>query len=135
MSDKSFQDKRKFVRLDFRTEVNSNIVETSDEKPPKKLFRAVGKNVGAEGMLLTSNEELAPGVILDLEVLFPEKPNPVFIKGEVRWCLPIKEEPGTFDIGVRFQDVDKNSAFRLIEYVCGHLGQEVLKRLKPNESK
>ena len=135
MSDKNYDNKRKCVRLDFRTDINFNIVETSDEETPKKLFRAVGKNVGAEGMLLTSNEELAPGVILDLEVLFPEKPNSIFIKGEVRWCLPIKEEPGNFDIGVRFQNVDKNSAFCLIEYVCGHLGQEVLKRLKPNESK
>ena len=45
MSDKKFEDKRKCVRLDFRTDVNFNIVETSDEKTPKKLFRAVGKNV------------------------------------------------------------------------------------------
>jgi len=135
MSDENFSNKRKCVRLDLRSNVNFNIIETTEDEVSAKRFRAVGKNVGAEGMLLTAEEELKPGVMLDLEVFFPDKPNPVYIKGEVRWCLSIKEEPSKFDIGVRFRNVDENNAFLLVEYVCGHLGKEILKRLSPEELK
>jgi len=125
-------EKRKFIRLDLRSEINFDVIETSDEKITTKRFRAIGKNIGAEGILLTAEQELPRRTVLDLEVFFPDRPDPIHIRGEVRWCLPIKEDPGKFDIGVRFLNVNKDNVFLLVQYVCGHLGEEIIKRLSVN---
>ena len=125
MGDKGFIEKRKYARLDIRSKVNFSIKET--DKDGKELisdrFRAIGKNIGVEGILFTCNKEIKPGTVLDLEIFFPDREDPVYIQGEVKRCVPAKEE-SEFDIGLQFLSVDKNHVLMMIEYVCGKLGND-----------
>ena len=120
------EERRKYARLDIRSKVNFSIIETPEDETPPDRFRAIGKNIGVEGILITSDEELDTGMILDLEIYFPDKTGPVYLEGEVKWCKPLKgdDEKGKYDIGVKFLAVDKNHVVMLVKYVCGNLDGE-----------
>jgi len=129
MDDKGFIEKRKYARLDIRSKVSFSIIETN--KDGKELitdrFRAIGKNIGVEGILFICDKELTPGTTLDLEIFFPKRKDPVYIKGEVRRCGPVKDgeqEAGQFDVGLKFLTVEESHVLMLIEYVCGKLGTD-----------
>ena len=121
-------EKRRYARLQLRSKINFSILETFEkEESPLNRFRGVGKNIGVEGVLFTSDTKLEPGTALELEIYLPDKADPVYIKGEVRWCkLYKKDETGkdAFDVGVKFLTIDKSHVLLLIKYLCGTLGDE-----------
>ena len=120
-------EKRKYARLNLGSKINFSLVEISESEIPSKRFRAVGKNIGVEGILFTADQELKTGTILNLEIFLPGRDDPVYIEGEVRWCREIKEtkdDKNAFDIGIKFLTVDKEHVISLIKYVCGNLDGE-----------
>ena len=127
MDNNSSIERRKYARLDIRSKVNFSIIDMPEGERPVDRFHAIGKNIGVEGILLTSSEQLETGMILDLEVFMPDTREPVYLEGEVRWCSPAgKDDSGEekYDIGVKFLDVDKKHVLMLIKYLCGNLGPE-----------
>jgi len=125
-----FQEKRKYARLDIRSKINFSIQETPDKETPKERFRGIGKNIGAEGLLFSCDKKLGEGTLLDLEILFPEKTDTIFISGEVRWCKEnTSSDKNTYDIGVKFSSINKNHVLLLIKYVCGNLSVDEISSL------
>jgi PilZ domain-containing protein len=120
-------EKRKYARLNLGSKINFSLVEISESEIPSKRFRAIGKNIGVEGILFTADQELKTGTILNLEIFLPERDDPVYIEGEVRWCRKTREakdDKDSFDIGIKFLTVDKEHVISLIKYVCGNLDDE-----------
>ena len=127
MPKKKADEKRKYARLEIRSKVNFSIVETSKDQKSSKRFRGIGKNIGVEGILFASNQELKAGTLLDMEIFLPDKADPVYIAGEVRWCRTVKKtkvKTENYDIGVKFLNIDKNHVLMLIKYTCGSLASE-----------
>ncbi|MEA3489089.1 MAG: PilZ domain-containing protein [Candidatus Omnitrophota bacterium] len=126
MKDERFVEKRKYARLDLRSEVEVRIHDDAKEGRSSAAFRAVGKNVGVEGICISCGKELHPGTVVDLKMFFSDSSCPVRIKGEVRWCSSSGEavENGGFDIGVRFLKIDRNHVALMVKYLCGKLADE-----------
>ena len=124
---KKNSEKRKYARLNLGSKINFSIVEIGKDAIPSKRFRAIGKNIGVEGILFEADKPLETGTILNLEIFLPDRKDPVYIEGEVRWCKQTnqgKDKSITFDIGVKFLTVDKEHVISLIKFVCGSLGDD-----------
>jgi c-di-GMP-binding flagellar brake protein YcgR len=120
MSD--LEEKRKFARLNIRSKINFSLQETPRKKIPAQRFRGVGINIGAEGLLFLCNKKLEKGTLLDMEIFFPGKPDPVYISGEIRWCRETTgSEQAKYSVGVKFSSINKNHVLMLVQYVCGNL--------------
>lgn len=125
----SKSDKRKYARLDLMSKVNFIVIETGGGEAPANRFRAVGKNIGVEGILFTADKELPKGTVIDLEIFLPGRADPVYIEGEVMWCASVKQrgkKKMEYDIGVKFLTMDKNHVLLLIKYVCGELAEDTI---------
>jgi len=115
-------EKRKYARLELISKINFTIIETTNEEQITKRFKGIGKNIGVEGLLFTSNKELKLETILSLEIFLPYVIDPIYIDGEVRWCKKTNDK--NFDIGIKFTSIDKNHVLLLIKCVCGKLTEE-----------
>jgi len=118
-------EKRRFARLALRSKITFSIVDAKGKKISEEKFHGTGKNIGVAGLHFTSNKELKPGTILDLEILLPREKDPVRIKGEVVWSA-VFESDGKVDTGVKFVSIDKNHVLLLVKYVCGNLGIDII---------
>ncbi|KJJ84233.1 Type IV pilus assembly PilZ domain protein [Candidatus Omnitrophus magneticus] len=125
MKKKMPQEKRKYARLNIQSKINFSVIETSENAAPRDRFRAIGNNIGVEGIMIISDKEIEPDTILNMEIFFKEKYDPVYIQGEVKRCLTITTgaHKGKYDIGIRFLTVDKNHVLMLIKCLCGSLGE------------
>ncbi len=121
-----YMERRKFARIALRSKITFSIIDTEGKKISEEKFHAIGKNIGAAGLHFTSDKELKPGTILDLEILLPKETDPVRIKGEVVWSA-VFESDGKIDTGVKFLTIDKNHVLLLVKYVCGNLGLDIIK--------
>jgi len=127
MAKKQDSEKRKYARINISSKINFSIIETDEDEAPSKRFRATGKNIGVEGILCTSDKELKPGTLLDLEIFLPEKIDPVYLEGEVRWCKLSggkTKKSKLYDLGIKFLSIDKTHVLSLIKYVCGSLAAD-----------
>lgn len=133
MPKKEPAEKRKYARLELMSKVNFSLVETGAEPIPAKRFRAIGKNIGVEGLLFTADKELEKGMLLDLEIFLPDRADPVYIEGEVRWCRPSSVQTtkkAAYDAGIKFLTINKSHVLMLIKYVCGSLAVDDAKKLR-----
>lgn len=74
-------------------------------------FDAVNVSVG--GLSFVSDEELAPGTVIELRI--DEVDPPFEARAQVMWTLP---EDGRFCVGVKFLDAADAFRVRMVEQVC-----------------
>ena len=131
MTKKEDSEKRKYIRLDFKLKLNF-----SAEGEPKKAYQAITRNISAEGLKFTSDQKLEPGSRVDFEVQLQNRKDTVHFKGEVVWSkeVPIltSVRDKTYDIGVRFVDVDKKDKNALMLYICDKMVETLSNYLKLN---
>lgn len=123
----SHKEKRKYARVALQSIIKAQVVEGND--PSGEQFEGVGKNIGVEGMLLTSEKKLSPGKMLHIDIIFPGETDPVSIRGQIRWCASLSEginNGGPYDMGVQFIDITRNHLRLLVKNVCGSLSEETL---------
>jgi hypothetical protein len=76
---------------------------------PAGKYRAMTKNVSLEGLCLSTDRDLKPGDLLNLEVFIPGDRIPVRLLGEVRWACPagsVTLLKNCFDAGVVLRTVE-----------------------------
>jgi len=123
-----FTERRKYARIAIKSKVLA-CLEDAGINSCFEEFRAIGKNIGAEGILFVSEKQLRSGTILTLKIDFPGDQDTLKIKGEVRWCYPSTEvgkSPPFYDTGVKFLEINKEHIRRLIKYVCGDMTEDLL---------
>ena len=128
MENNGSRDRRRYARLDLKSRVDARLSGPCGDGPCPEVFSAEGKNIGIEGICITSARELRRGDLLDLEILLPGRRDAVRIKGEVRWCaLSGEDENGVqmYDAGIRFLTIDKNHVKLMVSYVCGALSGDL----------
>lgn len=90
------------------TNLNFQIVDQESGEFHSSKYSAVSKNVGVEGMCLTTTLRLNQGEHIYLEVFPKGKKDPIPMEGQVRWarqCLLASGKERQFDTGIKIISV------------------------------
>ncbi|MCP4105974.1 MAG: diguanylate cyclase [Desulfobacteraceae bacterium] len=112
------QDRRRYFRLDFSSEINVAKIGFSDDL----TIRATTKNISISGILFESEFALDIGTRLQLSIPIPTFDEPLSIIGIV-----IRVEffdSGKYDIGVSFIEMDKSVKCNISQYLINQLKVE-----------
>ncbi len=124
-------ERRKYIRLDFQLKLNF-----TKEGEQKKGYQAVTRNISAEGLRFSSDQKLETGTNIDFEVQLPNRKKPTLFKGEVVWSRELPFSAGkqerSYDIGVRFVEIDKKDRNDLMLYICEKMVETLSTYLKLN---
>jgi len=79
------------------------------------------RNVGGGGVALFTKTRLAPGIIVQVKVKFPNREKPLTFTAEVIWSGPLILEgkdipPHAFETGVRFLEVSPEDRAFILRY-------------------
>jgi len=133
MEEEYHVERRKYARLSIMSKIIYSIIEDEgDSDAPKEQYIAYGKNIGVAGILFSADQELAVDTKIDMEIYLPDQSEPIRMKGEVRWCHPVKEDSTGrvhFDTGVKFLSFDRNHVILLVKYVCGNMEEGIMGQL------
>lgn len=124
----SKRDKRKYKRYntearvyfdfayDLETKVKFEVLKQKQLKNTNKKYLAVSRNISAEGLCFVSHKNVKLGDELYLEVYLPNVVEPIYMKGDVKWCDAVsgsstyvmgdKENKPMFHIGVILTTVE-----------------------------
>ncbi|MCP4345446.1 MAG: diguanylate cyclase [Desulfobacterales bacterium] len=112
------QDRRRYFRLDFSSEINFVKIGFSDDLN----IRATSKNISISGILFESEFALDIGTRLQLSIPIPAFDEPLHIIGIV-----VRVEffdSGKYDIGVSFIEMDKSVKCNISQYLINQLKVE-----------
>ena len=131
MEEKKPQERRKYVRFDVKTKVNFRLTKKRDDEVVLKQLSGTTKNISVEGICFTSETKLEPGSKLELEVVLPGEPEPLLLRGEVKWVYPVQsgQDKETYDTGVRLFTIDKGDENRFMGYVCEKMTERLSRYL------
>ena len=109
-------DRRKFIRIDASFRVSYKL--EADAK--KEVNATVTSDIseGGAGVILT--EKFNEGSMLSLEIMLPNEPRPVSVKGRVTWIKEAHtDEAGrkNFDAGIEFLNIQKADKELLAKYI------------------
>ena len=82
------------------------------------------KNIGADirdissrGIGITTDEQLVPGDVIELEITIPGDGIPMFIVGEVAWASAQPDANGIYNAGLRLTRIHDCDRERLVRYI------------------
>ena len=109
------KERRKFKRFDAYMSVKFKL-----EEPKSMRGICLSKDLSREGMKIATNENLASGALLDLEIDIPDDPKPVSTTGKVVWQRKLAGGERNYEYGVRFVSMDPVDKFRVLDYAYNH---------------
>lgn len=125
MEEKSFKDRRKFIRFE-NTDVGPRTNTLGKFKMPDDIMDSVAMGLSPEGISFRSKEPLKPGLVTEVSVAIPFQSRPLSLKGEVRWSKPIKLEGGgeVYETGMKLQ-IGETDEGRFLLYICSKLTERI----------
>ncbi len=110
-------ERRHLIRLRTKLTTVFKIVKTG------KVRRGLTKNFSGVGICFVSEELLAPGEALEIELKLPDRNTPITFSAEVVWSYPVGEPPKsyeapTIETGVKFVAVDSKDVAILRQYAA-----------------
>ena len=98
------EERRRFVRLDTRVEVEYTPLPSTDRKT------SVTKNISAGGICLITDKELTPGARLQVAMKLLDRDQPVHFTGEVVWSEAYEmigktQRQRAVENGIRFVEI------------------------------
>lgn len=94
-------DKRAYSRLNIPLEVEIKIKDS-----PGGLFVSLTQDISAGGLKISLNNQLAVGIILELNIHGPEHRNVCKAIAEVVWCKKRVDNPSLYAVGVKFNEIN-----------------------------
>ena len=95
-------------------------VKFSAKKTAGSVIRALTKDIGEGGTCLLTEEPIAVGTMLELEILLPDRPVPVVCAGEVMWARIVNNqsasEQGKVENGVKFVTIAPKDKALLLQF-------------------
>ena len=125
MEEKSFKDRRRFIRFE-NTDADSKAKSLGKLKMPDDILDSVAMGLSPEGISFRSKEPLRPGSVLEVNVAIPFQARPLSLKGEVRWSKPVKTEGGgeVYETGMKLQ-VGETDEGRFLLYICDKMTERI----------
>ncbi|MFC1809449.1 PilZ domain-containing protein [Candidatus Omnitrophota bacterium] len=78
---------------------------------------SLSNDLSREGMKIATDKSVERGTMVDLEIVIPDDPKPVYTTGEVVWVTPNQTvEDKDFELGVKFLMMDPVDKFRVLDY-------------------
>ena len=108
-------EKRKFKRFDAYMSVKFSGTEGASLKGS-----GLSRDLCREGLKINSDKSLKEGSQLDLEIIIPDDPKPIFSAGIVTWNRPAEGADQGYDHGVRLVNMDPVDKFRVLDYAYNH---------------
>ena len=109
------KERRRFKRFDAYMSIKLQLPGGQE-----KQGVCLSKDLSREGLKINSNEDLAEGMLLDIEIHIPDDPKPIQTSGKVMWSRPAEGRNQGFDQGVRFLQMDPVDKFRVLDYAYNH---------------
>lgn len=103
------EEKRKYMRF--------NILMDAINRTGGSLKKMKVNNFSKEGMGIISNDYLAKGEDVEIELTIPGDNIPVILEGEVAWASDPITDSAQHKYGVKFTKVDNNARRRILEYI------------------
>lgn len=75
------------------------------------------RDISSRGIGITTDEQLAPGDIIELEITIPGDGIPMFIVGEVAWASTQPDNSGIYTAGLRLTRIHNCDKERLVRYI------------------
>ena len=128
MEQKPSSEKRRYVRFNVKTEVKFQAQQKYQGQTPSENVSAITKNLSVEGVCFLTDKGLDPGNMLKLEIVVPDQPEVLHLRGEVMWSIPVSLPDGKqgYETGVKLFTIKQSDETRFIEYVY----QETAKKSK-----
>lgn len=98
---RKWEEKRKYIRLKAHHLLKYKVLDKDAEL-------SFAKNISAGGVLFYSREEVSLGSTVEMEILFPQYPNPIKVVAKIVWKKPVKNMEG-FDLGAEFINVEEDA--------------------------
>ena len=110
IAERSLEDRRTFERFTARFPVRF--------KDSQKDYGANVslRNASAQGVKITTKEQLFVNDSITLEVELPDCKRPMTLKGQVVWAA-FDDESGTRDVGLKFHAIDLVHMSRLFQFI------------------
>ena len=93
--------------------INSHGCSKSDTKNIEADIR----DISSRGIGITTDEQLSPGDIIELEITIPGDGIPMFIVGEVAWASTQPDGSGIYNAGLRLTRIHDCDKARLVRYI------------------
>ena len=103
MEQKPSSEKRRYVRFNVKTEVKFQAQQKYQGQTPSENVSAITKNLSVEGVCFLTDKALDPGNMLKLEIVVPDQPEVLHLRGEVMWSIPVSLPDGKqgYETGVK----------------------------------
>ncbi|MFH0903511.1 MAG: PilZ domain-containing protein [Pseudomonadota bacterium] len=89
-------------------------------QPPVKAYT---RNIGIGGAFIVTPTPPPPGTTLVLSLGVATSPQPIEVKGEVRWQT-VSEQPSQCGMGVKFYGLEVEQLVKLSEYFASLTGRD-----------
>jgi len=108
-------EKRRFSRTSLRLTTIYKIPKTG------RTQRALTHDISGGGIRFIADEELAPGVPLEIEVKLPDQESPIVCQAEVVWSKVTNPDRKSYEdpiveTGAKFVQIDEKEQALLIQY-------------------
>ena len=108
-------ERRTFIRFTSWLDMSYAVVGSSE------TLTSMTRNVSGAGIGFFTKNRLVPGTVLNLEVKFPQRPQPVRLTGEVMWSGPLllfgqDDAPHAYETGVRILQISPDDKAFLATY-------------------
>lgn len=114
------EERRRFVRLDTRLSVTYQVLPSSQAK------QSVTKDIGGGGICVFLSEPLQERTQLRVEIVLPDRPQPITFMGEVVWCeqydiIGKSQQHRSIMAGVRFLNIKPDDQDAIMQHVILNL--------------
>jgi len=107
-------ERRSFIRL--REPISITYTVTGNDK----VYKAVAKDISADGMRFQTNEKkFKEGDALEMKLDIPVIANPIHARGKIIWKKKLSlEDNAPFDIGAEIIDLEEDNKNTFLKFLC-----------------
>jgi c-di-GMP-binding flagellar brake protein YcgR len=105
------QERRKFIRINESLKVRYQVLRSF------RLVTSHSKDFSEGGIRLPVIQRLQPGMVLEIEIYFPQYQKPAVATGEVVWIREIEDLKFPFVVGIKFINIDAASLNKIRNYI------------------
>jgi c-di-GMP-binding flagellar brake protein YcgR len=101
------REKRRFIRIEEELKALIRPVDAEADA----IFAALTRNVSGGGVALATDQPLKVGKALEVQLIFPERQQPLVFTAAVVWSDPLQVhgaiQKDKFESGLRFMEIDR----------------------------
>ena len=110
---RKIEEKRRFLRLTAPLELTYVLPDEG------RVHKAVSKDLSALGIRFVSQQQLEPGINMEIKLNVPNLKNPIHVTGKVVWHKKQSmEDNAPYDVGVEFVKIEEDNKNTFLKYLC-----------------